>query len=89
MSDNALVENLWCHACRRYESYMTGLINFSSAWMKGSPNQKTSNTVDHAKSEQYETAMARMQADNAKASKVPLTHYVDVFPKWTLQCKKD
>ena len=34
--------------------------------------------VDHAKSEQHVTAMARMQADNAKASKVPLTHYAPI-----------
>ena len=57
-SDNALVENLWCHACRKYESAITGLKNFSNAWIKGSTNQKTSNVVDHAKSEQHATAMA-------------------------------
>ena len=31
--------------------------------------------MDHATSEQHTTAMAQMQADNVKASKVPLPHY--------------
>ena len=77
-NDNALVEKLWSHACRKYESYITGMKNFSIAWIKGSTNQKTSNVMDHATSEQHTTAMARMQADNAKASKVPLAHYAPI-----------
>ena len=77
-NDDALVEKLWCHACRKYESYIMGMKNFSSAWIKGSTNQKTSNLVDHATSEQHTTAMVRMQADNAKASKVPLDHYAPI-----------
>ena len=40
-----------------------GMKNFSSAWIKGSTNQKISNVVDHATSEQHTTAMAQMQAD--------------------------
>ena len=77
-SDNMVVENLWCHACRKYESTITGLKNFSNAWIKGSTNQKTSNVVEHAKSEQHATAMARMQADNAKVSKVPIVCYAPI-----------
>ena len=82
-NDNALVEKLWCHACRKYESYITGMKNFSSAWIKGSTNQKTSNVMDHATSEQHTTAMARMQADNAKASKVPLAHYAPIAKRFS------
>ena len=37
-----------------------------------------SNVVDHGKSEQHTTAMARMQAENAKASKVPIAHYAPI-----------
>ena len=55
-----------------------GMKNFSSAWIKGSTNQKISNVVDHATSEQHTTAMAQMQADNAKALKVPLAHYAPI-----------
>ena len=77
-NNNALVEKLWCRACRKYESYITGMKNFSSAWIKGSTNQKMSSVMDHATSEQHTTAMARMQADSAKASKIPLAHYVPI-----------
>ena len=77
-NDNVLIDKLWCHACTKYESYITGMKNFSSAWIKGSTNQKTSNVVDHATSEQHTTAMVRMQAENAKASKVPLAHYAPI-----------
>ena len=38
-NDNAFVEKLWCHACRKYESSITGMKNFSSALIKGSTNQ--------------------------------------------------
>ena len=34
--------------------------------------------VDHATSKQHSTAMPQMQADNAKASKVPLAHYAPI-----------
>ena len=78
MNDNVLVEKLWCHACRKYESSITGMKNFSSAWIKGSTNQKMSNVVDHATCEQQTTAMTQMQVDKAKVSKVPYTHFVPI-----------
>ena len=57
--------------------------NFSSAWVKGSTNQKMSKVVDHATSEQHTTTMVQMQAGNAKASKVtttcPLSAYCKMF----------
>ena len=49
--------------------------NFSKAWISGSCNQKTSNIVDHASSEQHHVAMLRVHADAAKASNQPLTTY--------------
>ena len=77
-NNKSLVETLWCHSCRKYERHITGMKNFSRAWIEGSTNQKTSNVVDHAKSEQHVTAMARMYADSAKASKLPLARYAPI-----------
>ena len=64
---------LWCQACRNHERSITGIKKFS--WIVGSTNQKTSNLVDHAKSEQHRAAMSRMQGESAKASKLPVTSY--------------
>ena len=66
---------LWCQACRNHERSITGIKNFSRSWIVGSTNQKTSNLVDHAKSEQHRAAMSRMYAESAKASKLPVTSY--------------
>ena len=61
--DKTVVEVLWCEACRKYEDRITSMKNFSKAWISGSSNQKTSNIVDHATSEQHRAAMIRVRAD--------------------------
>ena len=73
--DKTVVEVLWCEACRKYEDRITSMKNFSKAWISGSSNQKTSNIVDHATSEQHRAAMIRVRADAARASNQPLTSY--------------
>ena len=82
-NDNTLVEKLWCHACRKYESSITGMKNFSSTWIKGSTNQKTSNVVDHATSEQHTTlsygANASRQRQSFKGTVCPLCTYCKMF----------
>ena len=70
-----MVETLWCEACRKHEDRITGMKNFSKAWINGSCNQKTSKIVDHASSEQHRVAMLQVRADAAKASNQPLTTY--------------
>ena len=73
--DKTVVEVLWCEACRKYEDGITGMKNFSKAWITGSSNQKTSNIVDHATSEQHRAAMVRVRADAARVSNQSLTSY--------------
>ena len=46
--------------------------HFSCAWITGSSNQKISNIVDHANSDQ---AMAQFKADQAQSQNKPLTSY--------------
>ena len=70
-----LIAVLWCQACRTHERSITGLKNFSRAWIVGSTNQKISNVADHAKSEQHHTAMSRVHVEAAKASNLPVTTY--------------
>ena len=75
MNDNVLIEKCWCHT---YRIFFYGNKKFSSTRVKGSTNQKMSNVVDHATSEQHTPAMVPMQADNAKASKVLSAHYAPI-----------
>ena len=48
--------------------------NYSSVWISGSTNHKTSCVVDHANSDQHKAAMNHMR----KASGMPITEYSPV-----------
>ena len=37
--DRSLVAQLWCEACRKHEGAITGMKNFSRAWITGTGNQ--------------------------------------------------
>jgi len=64
--DRVHVASLYCVACKKYESNICSMKNFSSSWVKGSTNLKLSNMLDHARSEVHQAAMSRMRADSAK-----------------------
>lgn len=71
----SLVCTLWCEVCRKYEKRIESKKNFSRAWIDGSNNQKTSNVMDHASSEQHKAAMAILRREQAKNAKESLTSY--------------
>ena len=66
---------LWCVVCRKYETRICGLKNFSRAWIDGSVNHKTCNVTDHANSEQHKSAMTCFRKDQAKSRNEPITSY--------------
>ncbi len=74
-SSKELVGVLWCDACRKHERSITGMKNFSRAWLEGSTNHKTSNIVDHVNSDQHRAAMVRTRTEAAKATNQPITSY--------------
>ncbi len=74
-SDRSIVSTLYCEVCQKYESKIEGLRNYSAAWINGSANHKTSNILDHAKSEQHSAAMAHLRQVQAQASNQPLSTY--------------
>ena len=57
-----LVQSLWCSVCKEYEQRICSMKNYSDAWITGSQNQRTSNLLDHARSEQHKAAMSRHRA---------------------------
>ena len=77
-SDSSLVSTLWCDVCRQYEAKITGMRNFSLAWITGSTNHKTSNILDHAKSEKHARSMACMRTACAKAQNKLIETYAPI-----------
>ena len=74
-ADRLLVSTLWCKVCRDYETKIAGMRNYSCAWIEGSCNHRTSNIVDHAKSDQHKAAMNNMHKAMAKARNEPVCSY--------------
>ena len=70
--DRTMVSTHWCDICRKHETNICGLKHFSRAWIEGSTNQRTSNVLDHATSNQHEAAMVRYNRDRAKANNEPI-----------------
>ena len=77
-TNKSVVSTLWCAVCKKYESRITGLKNFSRAWIDGSTNHKTSNIVDHATSDQHKTAMVRLNEERARSAKLPVASYAPI-----------
>ena len=69
------ISKLFCAVCQRYEDKICGMKHFSRAWITGLSNQKTSNIVDHTKSDQHKAAMARFKVDQARSQNKPITSY--------------
>ena len=76
--DRLLVSTVYCKVCREYENKIIGMRNFSSAWINGSWNHRTSNILDHAKSDQHKAAMNFMHTALAKARNEPVQSYAPV-----------
>ena len=66
--DRRMVSMLWCNIFGNHERNISGLKNFSRAWIKGTTNQRTSNVLDHATSNQHEAVMVYYTRDRAKAN---------------------
>lgn len=77
-TDKSLVSTLWCEICQRYENRLKGMRNYSGAWISGSTNNKTSNVIDHSKSDQHTFSMARFETDRAKAQRKSVQTYTPI-----------
>ena len=49
--------------------------NYSDAWISGSTNQRTTNVLEHAASDQHKAAMTSLRTSRAKANKEPVVNY--------------
>jgi hypothetical protein len=73
--DKSQVSLLFCEVCKQYESHLKAWKGYSSTWVDGSTNYRSSNILDHAASDQHKRAMSRLRIDQAKASSDPVTSY--------------
>ena len=69
---------LWYDVCRTYQAKIRYKRNFSTVWVTGSTNHKSSNFVDHGKREQHIACMAYMRAGSAKARDEPVEYYAPI-----------
>ena len=83
-ANRSLAAMLYCEVCRRFEDRTQSTRNFSVAWLTGTTNHTTSNVLDHAKSEQHVTSMARLQEERAKAQGTPTSSYALIVRSITL-----
>ena len=79
-----LVETLWCDVCRRLKDTICSVKNFSKAWIEGSTNHKTSNIVEHARSDQHKGAMMRLRQEQARKRQEPITAYSNIARRITV-----
>ena len=68
--EKTLAKLLRCSACTKFDSSIRGMKNYSSAWIIGSTNHRTSSITDHAANEQHKvaTCMLRLRTEQAKAA---------------------
>ena len=77
-ADRNLVALLWCSVCRNYQDKICSMKNYSSAWVTGTENQRTSNVLDHVACDQHKAAMSHLRTAQAKASSEPVTSYAPI-----------
>lgn len=61
-----MVEKLKCKVCTKYKERIISKRNFSDKWIEGADSVRTTNLVDHAKSEQHIHAMKLLQKEEAQ-----------------------
>ena len=69
---------LWCSVCRNYQDKIYSMKNYSSTWVTGTENQRTSNVLDHVACNQHKAAMLHLRTVQAKASSRPVTSYAPI-----------
>ena len=77
-ANRSLIDTLWCDVCRTYQTKIQYKRNFSAIWVTGSTNHKSSNIVDHSKSEQHIACMAYIYTDSATAQDEPVESYAPI-----------
>jgi len=65
-SGEKVVEKLKCKVCAKYKERIISRKNFSGKWIDGADSVRTTNVIDHAKSDQHVHAMKLQNMDEAQ-----------------------
>ena len=66
-----VVTQLKCRVCTKFKERISGRKNYSEKWITGANSVRTTNLVDHAKSEQHIHAMNLLRKEQAQAQGAP------------------
>ena len=72
------VTKLKCRVCTKYKEKIAGRKNFSDKWINGAHSVRTTNIVDHAKSDQHLHAMNILKKEAAKGQGASATSYAPI-----------
>ena len=73
-----LVTKLKCRVCTKYRDRIVGWKNFSDKWISGADSVRTTNVVDHAKSDQHVHAMNLLRKEQAQAQGASVASYAPI-----------
>ena len=73
-----VVTKLKCRVCTKYRDRILGRKNFSDKWISGADSVRTTNVLDHAKSDQHVHAMNLLRREQAQARSVSVATYAPI-----------
>ena len=73
-----LVTKLKCRVCTKFRDRIVGRKNFSNKWVSGADSVRTTNVLDHAKSDQHVHAMNLLRREQARAQGASVATYAPI-----------
>ena len=73
-----MVEKLKCKVCAKYKERIISRKNFSGKWIDGADSVRTTNLIDHAKSDQHVHAMKLQNMDEAQRKGTDTTVFMPI-----------
>ena len=72
------VTKLKCRVCTKFKDRIIGRKNFSDKWVSGADSVRTTNVLDHAKSDQHVHAMNLLRREQALAQGASVATYAPI-----------
>ena len=73
-----LVSALCCEICTKYHDRIKGRKNFNEKWITGAESLRSSNVLDHARSEQHKHSMMLLKKEQARSKGLDPTSYAPI-----------
>ena len=73
-----LVSALCSEICMKYHDRIKGRKNFNEKWITGAESLRSSNVLDHARSEQHKHSMILLKKEQARSKGLDATSYAPI-----------